>query len=70
MYNTQKMIETGRQALKANPRRDATAWEFKQIIDSSGGKWDGITNIYLFGVAVGMRIAAAGQRAGKHPATR
>lgn len=60
MYNTQAMIETGAQALRRNPKRDATAWEFKTIRDNcGGGEWDSMTDAYLFGVAVGMRIAEA-----------
>ena len=59
MYNVTKMIEAGAKALKRNPKRDATAWEFKQISDSSGGEWEKMTGAYLLGVAIGMRIAAA-----------
>jgi hypothetical protein len=59
MYNTQKMIEAGAQALKRNPKRDATAREFREIRDNGGDEWGGIVDAYLFGVAVGMRIAEA-----------
>lgn len=69
MYNTQRMIATAEKALKRNPKRDATAWDFKQISDSSGDKWDSMTNAYLLGVAVGMRIAKAEQGA-KHDGGR
>lgn len=59
MYNTQKMIEAGAQALKRNPKRDATAREFREIRDNGGDEWGGIVDAYLFGVAVGMRISEA-----------
>ena len=62
MYNTQKMIEAGTQTLKRNPKRDATAREFREIRDHGGDEWDGMIDSYLFGVAVGMRIAKAEQQ--------
>ena len=62
MYNTQKMIEAGTQALKRSPKRDATAREFREIRDHGGDEWDGMIDSYLFGVAVGMRIAKAEQQ--------
>lgn len=61
MYNTQKMIEAGTQALKRNPKRDATARELREIRGNGGDEWGGIVDAYLFGVAVGMRIEKAEQ---------
>ena len=60
MYNTGKMIETGRQAIRRNPNRDATSAElFRDIPGMTPDKYEQLENAFLFGVAVGMRIAGA-----------
>lgn len=61
MYNTQKMIETGREALKRNPARDVTAKElYYDLPQTTPDRYEQLENAFLFGVAVGMRIAEAG----------
>lgn len=60
MYNTQKMIKTGREIMEQNPARELTAREFMAMKEQAAGdEYLFAENSFLFGVAVGMRIAAA-----------
>lgn len=61
MYNTQKMIETGRAIMRDNPNRDITVYELKAAKEQAGDdEYLFAENTFLFGVAVGMRIATRG----------
>ena len=63
MYNTQEMIKTGRETMQRHPARDLTAFEFKTMKEQAAGdEYLFAENSFLFGLAVGMRIAAAEQR--------
>ena len=63
MYNVETMINDGRQAIRRNPQRDATAQELRVIRDGGkGDEWETINRAYLFGVALGVRIAEAERR--------
>ena len=57
MYNTQQRIEDGREAMKRNPARDITAFEVHAIREAAGDEYEFGESMFLFGVAVGMRIA-------------
>lgn len=60
MYNTQKMITTGRETMQRHPARDLTAFELHTIREQAGGdEYLFAENAFMFGVAVGMRIAEA-----------
>ena len=61
MYNTDKLIETGRAAVSRNLNRDITRYELQQMHDRAEDQYQFATDCYLAGVAIGMRIAAAEQ---------
>ena len=59
-YNVEKMIETGRDIMKSNPKRDLGALEFAQLNERNPlDKFGMASDAYLVGVAIGMRIAKA-----------
>ena len=57
MYNTQEMIKTGRETMQRHPARDLTAFEVHRIREDAGDEFVFAENMFLLGVAVGMRIA-------------
>lgn len=62
MYNLEKMIETGREALKRNPRYNIGSHDFRVLTSDGYDRWTRSENCYLFGIALGMRIAKAEQK--------
>ena len=57
MYNTQQRIEEGREAMRRNPARDITAFELYKVHEEAGDPFKFGEDMFLFGVAVGMRLA-------------
>ena len=56
MRDIEKMITEGSQAA-CDSRHDASAAEFMAMGDGITDKFEAMNNAYLFGVAVGLRIA-------------
>ena len=57
MYNAPQRIEEGREAMRRHPARDLTAFEVNRIREEAGDEFVFAENMFLLGVAVGMRIA-------------
>ena len=59
MYNTQKMIKTEKKAIESNPDMDVRVRDFQQIkAGANGSEYEAMSSAFLFGVAVGMKLAA------------
>ena len=56
MRDIEKMIAEGNQAA-CDSRHDATAGEFMAMADGITDDYEAMNKAYLFGVAVGLRIA-------------
>ena len=63
MYNAPQRIEEGREAMRRHPARDLTAFEVHRIREEAGDVYEFGENMFLLGVAIGRRIAAAEQEA-------
>lgn len=60
MYNIERMIKTGQDAIEQNPRRDIGGVEMRTLHDmANGDEYQLARDSFFVGVAVGMRIAAA-----------
>lgn len=58
MYNTQQRIDEGRKAMERHPARDLTAQEVRTIREQAADVYEFGNDMFLLGVAIGMRIAA------------
>ena len=57
--NVELMKLDARKALERHPRIDAKSHTIAQIVNESEDKWSQANSVYLFGVAIGMRLAKA-----------
>lgn len=63
MYDTQKMIESGRETMQRHPARELTAGDFCEMrAAAAGDEYLFAENAFMCGVAVGARITAAEQK--------
>ena len=59
--NVENMKLDALKALARHPRIDAKSSTITQIVKASADEWEVANEVYLLGVAVGMRIAKAEQ---------
>lgn len=65
MYNVEQMIAEGQAAIKRHPRRGASVADIMALTSDNYDRWERTDRLYLFGIALGMRIAKAEQRKGR-----